>query len=202
MRHIIEIDIKQKQKQIQAKNKKQEKQVMKTNFKSTKRNNVQKTALNVAAIIISLVILSVNVDAQGMWQSFMEMKNAEESEIALANDTRNLSFVNEIGITEANSFASYEEQETEEALDLKDWMTNTSFFTVNTVETENALELEDWMVNEKYFRESAFQFEIETESALELEGWMVNDNYFQATENGDKPLALESWMVAENYWTN
>lgn len=177
---------------------------MKTNFNSKRKNNVQKTSLNVIAIIISLVILSVNVDAQGMWQSFQEMKNADDNEMLLANDSQNHSYENEAGLTEASSYEAYEEQETEATLDLEDWMTNESFFTVNTMETEteNALELEDWMVNENYFNQAVFQNEAETESALELEDWMVNDTYFQAPKNVETPLALENWMLAENYWTN
>jgi len=177
---------------------------MKTNFNSKRRNNVQKTSLNVIAVIISLVILSVNVDAQGMWQSFQEMKNADDNEMLLANDARSLSSENEAGLTETNTYSAYEEQETEATLNLEDWMTNASFFTVNAMntETEDALELEDWMVNENYFSQSAFQFETETENALELEDWMVNENYFQAPKNGDEPLALENWMVADKYWAN
>jgi len=203
---------------------------MKTNFKSNEKNNVQKTSLNVIAIIISLVILSVTVDAQGIWKSFLEIKNVGRNDLATVN--RN---VNRTTETETNFFKAYSNvvysaqeiekpldlenwmtnefyfsnnaamiKETEETLNLEDWMTNISYFEVSTSETEseNALNLETWMTNDNYFNPSTFQFDTKTERPLEMENWMLNEHYFKLVKNEEKPLALENWMLAENYWGN
>jgi hypothetical protein len=204
---------------------------MKTNFKSQERNNAQKTSLNVFAIIISLVILSITVDAQGIWKSFIEMSNANKNDLVMVNSTENLTTENEANVFTTSSYAVYSEQETEESLELEEWMTNDAYFSTSTImeeetekpleleawmtneslfavntafgtETEDALELEDWMTDENYFSQSTIQFVEETENALELEDWMLNERYFQPTKNEEQPLALENWMIAENYWNN
>ena len=173
---------------------------MKTNFEKQKRNNVQKTFLNVAALIISLIILSTTVDAQGIWKSFLEINNANGKDLVMVNETKNPSSVKKADLLKANSNKAYSEQETDEALNLEDWMTNESYFAVNTVETEEALQLEDWMTNENYFIPSSFQLNTVIDSPLELEDWMLNDNYFHSVKNEEQPMALENWMIAENYW--
>jgi len=175
---------------------------MKTNFKSQEKNHVQKTSLNVFAIIISLVILSVTVDAQGIWKSFLEMSNANKNDLVVVNNTENLTTEDEANVFTTNSYAAYSEQETEETLNLEDWMTNESYFEENTLETEteDALKLEEWMTNENYFNSSTFLFDTETDRPLELENWMLNEDYFQSAKNEEQPMALENWMIAENYW--
>jgi hypothetical protein len=79
----------------------------------------------------------------------------------------------------ANNFMNFE-VETEESLDVEDWMTNENTFNVNSmyleVETEESLEVEDWMTNENTFNVS---FVEEIEEPLEVENWMINDKNFQ-----------------------
>lgn len=205
---------------------------MKTNFKSQKGNNVQKTSLNVIAIIISLVILSLTVDAQGIWKSFMEFSNSNENDLVMVNNSANAITDNEADLTGTSSFAIYSETETEESLDLEEWMTDETYFSAATVtleeseypleleawmtdaslfaantmyfetETENTLELESWMTDDNIFNQPSYQSVEITESVLELEDWMVNERYFQTDENEEQPLSLENWMIAENYWKN
>lgn len=178
---------------------------MKTNFKLIERNNVQKASLNVFAIIISLVILSVTVDAQGIWKSFMEMSNANKNELATVNSTENLTTKNEANVFKTSSFMVYSEQESEASLKLEEWMINEAYFSVSSIlkeEIESPMELEAWMTNENYFSQSVIHFTVETENALELEDWMLNERYFQISKNEELPLVLENWMFAENYWNN
>ena len=175
---------------------------MKTNFEKQKRNNVQKTALNFTALAISLIIISITVDAQGIWKSFLEIRDSNDSNLIMADNSKNSSSIERDGLFETVSYAMYSELESEEVLELENWMTDESFFAVDNMktETENVLELEAWMTNDNYFIPSTVQYYTETESPLELEGWMLDEEYFKSVKGKEQPMALENWMIAENYW--
>ena len=78
-----------------------------------------------------------------------------------------------------DAYAAYLVVETEEALELEDWMTNEASFDVYSqyfqMEQEEALEVETWMTDESTFGHWTFQFSEETESQLEVEDWMTSD---------------------------
>jgi hypothetical protein len=185
-------------------------------------NNVQKAILKSLAVVVSFVLISFTVSAQGFWTSILE--NTSFSEIALAMVETN-SETNHSTTADAN-FADLLETEAEEALELEDWMVNeanfTSVFSIEE-ETENPLEMEDWMSNENYFTGTTLSLEIETEEALELENWMLEDRNFEpeTLENktigekriivgrdfifvhiADEELGLESWMTNNKVWRN
>jgi hypothetical protein len=182
-------------------------------------NNVQKAILKSLAVVVSFVLISFTVSAQGFWTSILE--NTSFSEIALAmvetNSKTNHSTAN---------FTELLETEAEEALVIEDWMVNeanfTSVFSIEE-ETENPLEMEEWMSNENYFTGTTLSLEIETEEALELENWMMEDRNFEPAtlENktvgvkeiivgrdfifvniADNELKLESWMTNNKVWRN
>jgi hypothetical protein len=195
--------LKQELQKSKTENKKTGEQVMKTNFKSQEKSQAQKTSLNVFAIIISLVILSLTVDAHGIWKSFIEMNNASKNDLAMVNSTENVNMKDGKNTSLTNSYSAYLEQETEEPLELEEWMTNTTYFSTSAIletETEKPLELEAWMTNENYFGQSTLHFDEEVELPLELEDWMLNENYFRNSRTEEQPMALENWMIAENYW--
>lgn len=195
--------MKQELQKSKTENKKTGEQVMKTNFKSQEKSQAQKTSLNVFAIIISLVILSLTVDAQGIWKSFIEMNNANKNDLAIVNTTENVNTGDGKNTSLTNSYSAYLEPETEEPLELEEWMTNTTYFSTSAIletETEKPLELEAWMTNENYFGQSTLHFDEEVELPLELEDWMLNENYFRNSRTEEQPMALENWMIAENYW--
>ena len=113
---------------------------------------LQKAILKSLAVVVSLVLISFTVSAQGFWQSIME--NTSFSEIAMAmveNNNANTASADAKSSTDANALEATLEIE-EEALKLEEWMTNEAnflpFITIEE-EVENPMELENWMVNDK-----------------------------------------------------
>lgn len=176
-------------------------------------NNVQKTILKSVAVVVSFVLISFTVSAQDFWISLLE--NSTFNEIALAMVESN-SETNEVS-TDANAFVALLDIETEDALELEDWMTNeTNFSTTFSIEEEieSPLALEDWMTDNTYFPASSLSIEIETEAALEVESWMIDENNFAVKDNfnkvrnfalineSDSELELETWITDDKIWNN
>ncbi|MDX8338673.1 hypothetical protein SLH46_05735 [Draconibacterium sp. IB214405] len=173
------------------------------------RNNVQKAITKSLAVIISLVLISITVNAQDFWRTVLE--NNSFSQIAMVmtdNSEASTASTDATATTDMSAYAKYAEVETEEALDVENWMLteNTFYSTVSVAtETESALEVENWMTNESFFDGMASYFKVETEEALEVEDWMQNTDYFgvpsvnieEETETG---LELEAWMTDEKTW--
>ena len=190
------------------------------NFNEMKTtNNVQKAILKSLAVVVSFVLISFTVSAQGFWESLLE--NNTFNEIALAmveiNSETNTTSAYVSSSTNADAFASLLIEETEEALGLEDWMTNeTNFSTTFTIEEEieSPMELEDWMKNESYFGGISISLEVETEEALEIENWMLETENFEVGKKCitgqnfifvnivDFELELESWMTDNKIWGN
>jgi hypothetical protein len=133
-------------------------------------NNVQKTNLKSAATVVVLAVVMV-------------LSNA------VSATGYNLSAMN-----------AYLTEETEEALELENWMTNENNFYASLAleaETENAMELESWMTNANNFF-STVSLESETEEALEVENWMTNESNFYNTVSleteVENTLEVEEWM--------
>ena len=184
-------------------------------------NNVQKAILKSLAVVVSFVLISFTVSAQGFWTSILE--NTSFNEIALAM-VETSSETTTSG-ADAN-FAELLETEAEDALELEDWMVNEANFTTSfsiKEETESPLEMEDWMIDANYFTETTLSLEIETEEALEIEDWMIEDKNFEpeTLDNetigekriivgrnfifvhiADDELPLESWMTNNKVWRN
>ena len=136
------------------------------NFNEMKtKNNVQKAILKSLAVVTSLVLISLTVNAQDLWKSLLENYNFNEIELAMVDN-------NTVAIpveTEANGFESFLAMETEEALELENWMTDESnFATVFSTEEEieSPLNLEDWMTNEALFTTNSIYLEVDAEEAL------------------------------------
>lgn len=214
-------------KQNDNKNKKQAGgKVMKTT------NNVQKAILKSLGVVFSLVLISFTVSAQDFWKALLENSSFNEIAIAMTEGTHEpyQASADASNATEANAFAVYLEEETEETLEMEDWMTNENYFVTNVYlekETENPLELENWMTNEIFLNANSL-LEEETEETLELEEWMVDENYFDVkvpketkakkTEAAainnkrfgprkfifdqaeDQELQIEKWMVNNKFW--
>jgi hypothetical protein len=154
-----------------AENKNRKTKAMKT------KNNVQKAILRSGAVVVSFVLISFTVSAQDFWKRLLT--NSSFNEIAIA-------MVETSGKTETA------------ALPAK----HSSDVFVFYQETEPALELESWMTNTNYFTESTVQFDKVTEEPLELENWMLDENHFNSTNNGEKALELEDWMLSDNFWNS
>ena len=81
--------------------------------------------------------------------------------------------------------------------------TNADFSAFNR-ETEEPMELENWMTDEHIFH-SLLNIETETEAPLVLETWMTNDSTFKTNnfvieEEKEEALELESWMTSNKIW--
>jgi len=141
------------------------------------KNNVQKAILRSGAVVISFILISFTVSAQDFWKRLLT--NSSFNEIAIA-------MVETSGKTETTALPAENSAET--------------FIFQN--ETEPALQLEDWMTNTNYFNNTAFKVEEATESPLELENWMLDENYFSSDKNAEQALQLEDWMTSDKFWNS
>ena len=169
------------------------------------RNNVQKAILKSLAIVTSLVLISQTTNAQVYLKSIFKKYNSNEIELAMV-DTKTMA---KPVTTELKSFESFLVQETEEALELENWMIDesnfTTFFSIEE-EIDNPLNLENWMTNEVLFNANSIYLKIETEETLQLENWMTDANNFevstpQVIEESDTELKIESWMLKDELFS-
>lgn len=142
------------------------------------KNNIQKTILKSLAVVFSLVLISLSVNAQNLWNSIIGNSSFNGIALAMVDNGLNTS----PSTNHAEALAAYFE-----------------------VDTEESLKAEDWMTDESYFISSFFQLADETEEPLECEEWMMNENNFALSiaikETTDEPLNLENWMTDENYFS-
>ena len=175
------------------------------------KNNVQKAVLKSLAIIISSVLISFTVNAQGFWESILE--NNTFNQIALAmveSNSESESTSMNYSSSDATNFELLLEEEVEDALELEDWMTNEANFVSSYLieeAVETPMELEYWMTNETYFSGSSVSMEVAAEEALEIEDWMLNtesfnveNKSFELTTAEEYKLELETWMTDSKVW--
>jgi len=170
------------------------------------KNNVQKAITKTFAAGISLVLISITVNAQDLWKSVIENSGLNTIATAMVEPVSGTANTENYNATNADLTAF--NVETEAPLELESWMTDESIFhsSLNIeTETEAPLALEDWMTNENVFNVNNFTLEEEAEEALSLENWMTDDNYFEVKtvkiiEETEEPLELEEWMTSEKIW--
>ena len=142
------------------------------------KNNVQKAILRSAAVIISFILLSFTVTAQGFWKHLLANTSFNQIAAALVENTtaNNHSDMAGNSTTDAERpFVLYEE--TEESLELKPWMTEINFWA------------------------AGFSIEDAKETNLEVEDWMVNNHFFEVAEKAVEPsIKIEPWMTSGNLW--
>ena len=163
------------------------------------KNNVQQAILKSIAVVFSLVVISITVNAQDFWKRVYE--NNGFKEVAMVMTEVNTETTSETNDTE--TFSAFLEVESEEALEVENWMTNENTFTTANfyaVEAESPLNVETWMTNDNYFHNSTFQFIEASDDELEIEDWMLNDDLFSTTNNDEQSLILEDWMISEDVW--
>ena len=140
-----------------------------------KTNNVQKTVLRSAAVVVSFVLISFTVAAQDFWKTVLT--NSSFNQIALAMVETSKKSDNTAPASATNHANYIYQNDYDEKLSVEDWMTNNEYFTLAsflTVEKENDLQVEEWMLNENLFAVA-----IETESPLKLESWMTNTSVWK-----------------------
>lgn len=129
------------------------------------KNNVQKTVLRTAAVVVSFVLISFTVSAQGFWKKLLA--GSSFNEIALAMVEKPAKTDATISDSRTNSFVFYEEYD--DALGLENWMTNENHFGACglPLSGEPVLAAED-------FRWPAVRNLHETDSSMEIEDWMTD----------------------------
>ena len=185
------------------------------------KNNVQKAILKSLAVVVSFVLISFTVSAQGFWESLLENNTFSEIALAMAESgsESNQASTDADNNADFSAYASLLEEEAEDVLELENWMTNeanfTSSFTIEE-EMESPIELEDWMTDEAFFGGTLINLEIETEETLELGNWMLDTEKFELEDQNeyttgstfnfenieDNELELEAWMFDQNVWNN
>jgi len=176
------------------------------------KNNIQKTALKTVAAATGLAILSFTVNAQGVLKSLFENEEINHIAMVMENANHN-SFISNTynrSFTSAETFAAYLVNETEEPLNIEDWMSNENTFdgfsAALETETETEMVIEDWMMNENSFT-AVFNIETETENPLQVEDWMTEESDFNSfsalliTET-ESELVVEDWMINEKNFNN
>jgi hypothetical protein len=135
------------------------------------KNNVQKTVLRSAAVVVSFVLISLTVTAQDFWKTVLA--NSSFNEIALAMAETSKKSDAPASASETSSANYIYENEYDSKLVLEDWMTDKNYFKatlIPQVEKENTLQVEDWMIDVSLFSAAR-----ETESELKVEDWMTSD---------------------------
>lgn len=135
------------------------------------KNNVQKTMLRWAAVVVSFVLISFTVNAQDFWKRLIE--NSGFSDIALA-------MVETSNEAERNS----EPAESREAINFE-------------IEAEPEMEVEAWMTNYTKF-DVGFQLEEEHEAELGVEDWMIDETVFQWGKENRGLAGQQTSMTSEN----
>lgn len=171
------------------------------------KNNIQKTALQIAAAATGIAILSCTVNAQETFKLFFETTGINHyAMVTESSDNSMFSGKHISNYASAETFASYLVNETEEPMNVETWMTNENTFDGYTAyletETEEELYIENWMTDGNNFT-TVFNIATETENPLQVESWMTVENNFSALQaltvtETEAELATEDWMLTEN----
>ncbi len=171
------------------------------------KNNVQKAVMKSLAVIMSLVLLSITVQAQDFWATVLNNNSFNQIAMALTSEPETpLASTETASNTEA--YASYFAEEAELPMNVELWMVNESNLfaaAYSVTEADKSLTLEDWMLNDKLFNGSTQGYETEHEAVLELDEWMTDPTVFDVSTiametEPDAQLQLEAWMTNANIW--
>lgn len=175
------------------------------------KNNIRKTAIQIAAAATGIAILSFTVNAQETFKSFFETTGINHyAMVTESADNSMFSGKHISNYASTTTYVAYLVTETEEPMNLEAWMTNENNIDGYTSslepETEKEMTIENWMMDENSFT-SMLSIEAETENPLQIESWMTDENNFSSltaltvTETEAK-LATENWMLNENIFGN
>ena len=129
------------------------------------KNNTQNTVLKSLAVIASFIVISLTVSAQDLWQSFTENEASKETALAIMEkDSESQSASTPAKeLTDVNSFKTPFNTESENTIELEEWMTN-----------DNLFKVEENPTKKKIIKTATFVFQETKESKLEFEAWMFN----------------------------
>lgn len=157
---------------------------MKTQHTNTANSNkqVERVILRSAAVIISFVLISFTVSAQGFWRELLTNNSFGKVALLMVEESATAEATAESALPAKSSKSIfYFEQAADEALEIESWMTDDVYFGAYThlavPEAEASQELEEWMKDENYFSNKLTVEEQEEE--LELEAWMTDGSYWR-----------------------
>jgi hypothetical protein len=168
-----------KQENVFRKEKQKTETIQKTKLKAMKTtNNVQKTenrnfrkqAIKLVAAVAVILLVPTTLDASEL---VVKQRVAHEDQHLLA-------FANTGKVSQTSSTANdfFTETASESAIELEKWMTDESFFVAPAIsfaaETEENLEVEEWMVNNQNF--TKVENTTDNEIALSIEDWMLDES--------------------------
>lgn len=160
------------------------------------KNNIRKAALKSLAAIAGFALIGLTVNAQ--MNSYFE--NAGNSTMAMITEkTFTSAFatpVNAKALATTDALAIYLFNETDEPLQLEDWMLKEkNFSTMFSIEpeTEPALEIEEWMTNDS-------NFETEIKEIKPTQKVVSAKNYVFCEETDEGKLKIEGWMLNQKVW--
>ena len=166
------------------------------------KNNTQKTAF-AAIAATGLIIFSLTVNAQFSKNSLFFDSGKNNYTMAMnttdLNSGRTMTRTNDF--SNANTFAAYLVEETEEPLKLEDWMTadfGSSMMDLIEAETESPLEIESWMLDENNFNGSGIDKAVD--EPKESNKTISSSKYIFSETNYESALKFEDWMINPNVW--
>jgi hypothetical protein len=171
----------------QTENKKQDR-IMKTKNRNTgtRKSKFKNAFLKGGAIVISFILISFTVSAQGFWRQLLTESSLSNVAMIMVGDT------GKKAQPETNDSSSYSS------------IGDESFYNTFKAESDKLLNLEAWMIDNNYFASSSVNVAKATDPGLELENWMINNKYFSTVPNiqseKDSELELENWMLSDNFW--
>ncbi len=140
------------------------------------KNNVQKTVLRSAAVVVSFVLISLTVTAQEFWKTVLTNSSFNQIALAMVETSKK----SNVPAPTAESNA------------------NTIFY---ENDYDAKLNVEDWMTDNNSFRAVAVQPAAKDEN-LQVEDWMLSENIFAVTSETESPLTVENWMINSGTWEN
>ncbi len=120
-------------------------------------NNILRITLKSTLLITVLIFLNVLVHAQDSGKTHVKQDSFSQSTFALV-DNSVVDFKKAIvnSSTKKSTVLDFLQVETEEKLELENWMTNEEIFLVKTVQIEtvkeDALNLEAWMTSKQFWK--------------------------------------------------
>ncbi len=151
---------------------------MKTRNNTTgnRNNQLSGVLLRVAAVLVSVVLLSFTVSAQDLLKELLSYNSFGKMALIMVDNSTAETEAELVSGTTANF---YIEEEAEAPLNLEEWMTSDTYFGSSDifyeVAQEESLEIESWMTDEDYY---TGPYTTDLEPELNVEAWMCDASYF------------------------
>ncbi|MBW8324913.1 MAG: hypothetical protein K0M50_09140 [Prolixibacteraceae bacterium] len=135
------------------------KHVQKTENKKPE-NTISKTV----AVVLSFVLISLTVSANGFWKQLLVNNTYGKMAILMVDQQKEqeklLTYVSPVAIAHPAQVC-----------------TTTNLSALETA-NKKSLEIENWMIDETYFVSNAVTTPVEPEETLEIEDWMTDEHFW------------------------